>query len=181
METATLAGGCFWCVEAIFKRLIGVESVESGYSGGDVPNPTYEEVSSGRTNHAEAIQIKFNPEKISYDKILDVFWHTHDPTTLNQQGNDIGTQYRSEVFYENGEQKKIAEESKKRIEEEKVYKDRIVTKISPFKNFYKAEAHHQNYYDRNQEYPYCTYVIDPKIQKLMKEYSKNIKEEYIDS
>lgn len=178
MEIATLAGGCFWCVEAIFKRLKGVQSVESGYSGGEIDNPTYEQVSTGKSGHAEAIQIKFDPNIIPYDKLLDIFWHTHNPTTLNQQGNDVGPQYRSEIFYHSDKQKEIAEKSKENLENEKVYKEKVVTKISAFKNFYKADPHHQNYYDRNQDYPYCTYVIDPKIQKLIKDYSSEVKEEY---
>ena len=178
METATLAGGCFWCTEAIFKRLKGIISVVPGYSGGNVSNPSYEQVSTGETGHAEAIQINFDPEIIPYKKILDVFWHTHDPTTLNQQGNDIGTQYRSAIFYHNEKQKKEADESKSALEKERVYKSPIVTQIVPFTNFYEAENYHKDYYDRNKEYPYCNFVIDPKIQKLFHEFGKDIKEEY---
>jgi peptide-methionine (S)-S-oxide reductase len=177
-ELATLAGGCFWCTEAVFKRLRGVISVTPGYAGGIVENPSYEEVSTGETGHAESIQIEFNPKLIPYGKILEVFWHTHDPTTLNQQGNDMGTQYKSAVFYHNERQKKEALKSKEKIEEEGIYKNRIVTEIVPFTNFYKAENYHRDYYERNKDYPYCTFVINPKIQKLMQQYGKDIKEEY---
>jgi peptide-methionine (S)-S-oxide reductase len=178
LEKATLAGGCFWCTEAIFKRLKGVISVMPGYAGGEKPNPSYEEVCSGTTGHAEAIQIEFDPSAISYDKILEVFWHLHDPTTPNQQGNDIGTQYRSAIFYNSAKQKEIAEKIKKNIEESGVYKN-IVTEIVPFTNFYKAENYHQNYYDKNKSASYCQIVIDPKIQKLMTNFKKDVKEEYI--
>lgn len=156
-EIATLAGGCFWCTEAVFKRLKGVESVVSGYAGGTLENP------------AEAIHITFDPTVISYEKLLEVFFATHNPTTLNQQGNDIGPQYRSVIFYHTEDQKRCAEKLKKK---------EYVTEIVPFTNFYKAEPHHQNYFDRNQEYPYCQYVINPKIQKLLKEFGKEVKEEY---
>ncbi len=181
-EIATLAGGCFWCIEAIFKRLKGVISVEPGYTGGTVEHnskPTYEQVSTGTTGHAEAIQIVFDPTVIPYEKLLDVFWATHDPTTKNQQGNDVGTQYRSSIFYHDDKQKKTAEESKEKIVKEGMYKDPIVTEIVPFTNFYKAENYHQNYYDLNQNKSYCTYVISPKIQKLLKEFKKDVKEEYL--
>lgn len=177
-EIATIAGGCFWCTEAIFKRLKGIISVVPGYAGGDTENPTYEEVTTGDTGHAEAIQIEFDPEIIPFKKILEVFWHTHDPTTLNQQGNDMGTQYRSAIFYHNDKQHKDALESKKELEQNKIYKDPIVTQIVPFTAFYKAENYHKDYYDRNKEYPYCNFVIDPKIQKLMRDYRKDVKEEY---
>ncbi len=177
-ESATFAGGCFWCFEAIFKRLKGVYDVSPGYSGGVKENPTYEEVSSGQTQHAESIRIEFDPEQIPYTVLLDVFWHTHDPTTLNRQGNDVGTQYRSAIFYHTDEQKNEALASRKRLEKERVYKNKIVTQILPFNNFYEAESYHKNYYDKNKEYPYCTFVINPKIQKLIKKYSKIIKSEY---
>lgn len=173
LETATLAGGCFWCTEAIFKRLKGVTSVVPGYAGGEKPNPSYDEVCSGTTGHAEAIQIQFDPSIISYDKILDVFWHLHDPTALNQQGNDIGAQYRSAIFYHNEKQKRIAEESKEELEKSEAFNMPIVTQIVPFTNFYKAENYHQNYYDQNKSASYCQIVIDPKIQKLIKEF-KNL-------
>lgn len=180
-EVATLAGGCFWCTEALFKRLKGVVSVIPGYSGGNPPadgeNPSYEQVCSGKTGHAEAIQIEFDPDIISYEKLLDVFWHTHNPTTLNQQGADIGTQYRSVIFYHNEEQKKIAQKSKEDLAKN-FYKEPIVTQIVPFTSFYPAESYHRNYYDRNTGDSYCTFVIDPKIQKLLKDYGRDIKEEY---
>jgi len=178
-ETATFAGGCFWCTEAIFKRLKGVKSVSPGYSGGDKENPTYEEVTTGITGHAESIQIEFNPNEISYEVLLDIFWHTHDPTTLNQQGNDIGTQYRSAIFYASKKQQEEAEKSKQRAEKEQVFKDPIITQILPFKNFYTAESYHKDYYERNKDYPYCTFIINPKIQKLLSKYSKIIKPEYL--
>jgi len=178
MEMATLAGGCFWCTEAIFKRLKGVVSVKSGYSGGSKENPSYEDVSQGSTKHAEAIQITFNPNIISYKKLLNVFWATHNPTTLNRQGNDVGIQYRSVIFYHNEEQREIALKSKEEIEKSGIYKDGLVTEVVPFINFYEAEGYHQNYYKRNQEYPYCQFVINPKIQKLLKEFKRDVKEEY---
>ncbi|MDP3941944.1 MAG: peptide-methionine (S)-S-oxide reductase MsrA [bacterium] len=177
-ERATLAGGCFWCTEAIFKRLKGVESVMPGYAGGNVENPTYEDVCSGNTGHAEAIQIAFDPALIPYEKILDVFWHTHNPTTLNRQGNDIGTQYRSSIFYADEKQKEIAEKSKTELEKSGLYKDPIVTEIVPFTNFYVAENYHKDYYDRNKEKSYCNFVIDPKIHKLLQEYGNDVKDEY---
>lgn len=181
MEVATLAGGCFWCTEAIFKPLKGVMSVKSGYAGGSKENPSYEEVSEGSTKHAETIQITFNPNIIPYEKLLDIFWATHNPTTLNRQGNDIGAQYRSAIFYHNDEQRQKALKSKEEIEKSEMYKDKVVTEIVPFTNFYKAEGYHQNYYDRNQEYPYCQFVVNPKIQKLLKEFKKEVKEEYLES
>jgi peptide-methionine (S)-S-oxide reductase len=178
LEIATLAGGCFWCTEAIFKRLIGVMSVLPGYSGGNVENPTYEWVCSGTTGHTEAIKIEFDPVRIPFEKILDIFWYTHDPTTINQQGNDIGTQYRSEIFYHNQHQKEIAEKSKADLENEAIYKDPIVTKITPFTHFYLAEDYHKNYFDRNSNTSYCNFIIAPKIHKLLEKYGKVIKEEY---
>jgi peptide-methionine (S)-S-oxide reductase len=177
-ETATLANGCFWCSEAIFKRLKGVESVLPGYAGGTVKNPSYDEVCMENTGHAESIQVKFDPRIISFEKILNIFWHTHDPTTLNRQGNDIGTQYRSAIFFHDEKQKAIAEKSKKDIEQADLYKDPIVTEITPFKNFYIAEDYHKNYYDKHQEAPYCNFVIDPKIHKLLQQYRNDMKEEY---
>jgi peptide-methionine (S)-S-oxide reductase len=177
-ETATLANGCFWCSEAIFKRLKGVESVLPGYAGGTVKNPTYDEVCMENTGHAESIQVKFDPKIISFEKILNIFWHTHNPTTLNRQGNDIGTQYRSAIFFHDDRQKEIAEKSKKDLEQSGLYKDRIVTEITPFKNFYIAEDYHKNYYDKHQEAPYCNFVIDPKIHKLLQQYRNDMKEEY---
>lgn len=177
-ETATIAGGCFWCTEAIFKRLKGVVSIKPGYAGGERENPSYDQVTTGATGHAEAIQIVFDPNVIPYEKLLDVFWATHDPTTKDQQGNDVGTQYRSAIFYHDKKQKKTAEESKEKIEKEGMYKNPIMTGIVPFTNFYKAESYHQNYYDLNKDKSYCTYVISPKIQKLLKEFKKDVKDEY---
>jgi peptide-methionine (S)-S-oxide reductase len=177
-ETATLANGCFWCSEAVFKRLKGVESVLSGYAGGTVKNPSYDEVCMENTGHAESIQVKFDPKIISFEKILDIFWHTHNPTTLNRQGNDIGTQYRSAIFFHDEKQKEIAEKSKKDLGQSGLYKDPIVTEIAPFKNFYIAEDYHKNYYDKHQEAPYCSFVIDPKIHKLLQQYRNDMKKEY---
>lgn len=173
-EIATLAGGCFWCIEAIFKRLKGVESVESGYSGGDFPNPSYEQVIGGKTGHAESIQINFDPNIISFEKILEIFFRLHDPTTLNQQGADIGTQYRSAIFYHNKNQKETAEKIKSAAEKSGMYKNSIVTAIKPFTGFYKAEAYHQDFYQRNSSTPYCQIVIDPKIQKLYREFKAEV-------
>ena len=174
-EIATLANGCFWCSEAIFSRLKGVKSVLPGYSGGRVENPSYNDVCTGRTGHAEAAQIEFDPAVISFEKLLDVFWHTHDPTTLNRQGNDVGTQYRSAIFYHNDEQREVAENSKRGLEKEGMYRDPIVTEIVPFKKFYVAEDYHKKYYDQHQDAPYCRYVIDPKIHKLLDRYEKDVK------
>lgn len=174
-DTATLAGGCFWCTEAVFKRLKGVTAVVPGYAASQVENPSYAEVCSGRTGAAEAIQITYDPSVISYDKLLEIFWHLHDPTTLNRQGNDTGTQYRSAIFYHNEEQHRIALASKDAIEQSGTYKKPIVTEIVPFTNFYPAEDYHQDYYDRNRYEPYCMFVIDPKVQKLLKEYRNEVK------
>jgi peptide-methionine (S)-S-oxide reductase len=186
LEIATLAGGCFWCTEAIFKRLKEVEQVTSGYSGGVRENPTYEQVSSGTTGHAEAIQIEFDPSTISYEKILEIFFHLHDPTTMNRQGNDEGTQYRSAIFYHNALQKQTAEKVKQEVADEEKYKQSIssnknliITEIVPFEKFYPAEREHQNYYESNQSQGYCSYIITPKIQKLLKDYSKEVKKEYL--
>lgn len=173
-QTATLAGGCFWCTEAIFKRLKGVKSTTSGYSGGDVKNPTYEQVCSSKTGHAESIQIKFDPKIISFETLLDVFFKLHDPTTLNRQGSDVGTQYRSAIFYHNDNQKKIAEELKSKLEKSGIYASKIVTEIAPFKNFYQAENYHQNYYEENKSQPYCQLVIDPKIQILYRDFKEKV-------
>jgi peptide-methionine (S)-S-oxide reductase len=178
MEKATFASGCFWCSEAIFKRLKGVKKVVSGYSGGSIDNPTYEQVSTGSTGYAESIQIEFDPNLITYDKLLEIFWRTHNPTTLNQQGNDIGSQYRSVIFYHDQKQKKLALDSKKIIEEYNLYKDKIVTEIIPYINFYPAESYHQDFYDKNKDYPYCTYTILPKIEKLTKDFDDELKENY---
>ncbi len=178
LEIATIASGCFWCSEAIFSRLKGVRTVLPGYSGGTVQNPTYDLVCGGRTGHAESIQIKFDPKIISFEKILEVFWHTHDPTTLNRQGNDVGTQYRSAIFYHNQKQKDIAEKSKMAIINQRVYHDPIVTEITAFRDFYAAEDYHKTYYDKNQDNPYCNFVIKPKVKKLLLKYGKDVKEGY---
>lgn len=179
LDTATLASGCFWCTEAIFDRLKGVTSVVSGYAASEVENPSYEAVCSGRTGAAEAVQITYDPSVISYDKLLEIFWHVHDPTTLNRQGNDIGTQYRSAIFYHNEDQHRIALASKEALQKSGAYKKPIVTEITPFTNFYPAEDYHTEYYDRNRYQPYCMFVIDPKVQKLLKEYRSEVKEERI--
>jgi peptide-methionine (S)-S-oxide reductase len=168
LEKATFGGGCFWCVEGVFQRLQGVKAVESGYAGGKVENPTYEDICSGKTGHAEVVQVTYDPKETNYREILVVFFLTHDPTTLNQQGNDHGTQYRSVIFYHNDEQKKIAEEVIKKINDEKHYKDPIVTEVSPLKNYYKAENYHQNYYNTNPNQGYCKFVVKSKIDKFMK-------------
>lgn len=170
METAILAGGCFWCTEAIFKRLIGVESVVPGYTGGVTKNPTYDEVCTGKTGHAEAIKIVFDKSKINYETILEVFFYTHDPTTLNKQGADIGTQYRSAIFYTNEAQKQIAIDLIKKLEKS-TYKN-IITEIKPADEFYVAEDYHKNYYDNNSQTAYCSIVISPKLHKLIEKYSK---------
>lgn len=175
LQVATLGSGCFWCTEAFFLKLNGVESVVSGYSGGKVKNPTYREVCTGLTGHAEVIQVKFNPKIISYEEILEVFWNTHDPTTLNKQGADEGTQYRSAVFFHSEEQKKIAEQYKSQLDKAGVYKNRIVTEITPFTVFYPAEDYHQNYYALNPNQGYCQYVIRPKIEKFNKQYASKLK------
>lgn len=175
LQVATLGSGCFWCTEAFFLKLNGVESVVSGYSGGKVKNPTYREVTTGLTGHAEVIQVKFNPKIISYEEILEVFWNTHDPTTLNKQGADEGTQYRSVVFFHSEEQKKIAEQYKSQLDKSGVYKNRIVTEITPFTVFYPAEDYHQNYYALNPNQGYCQYVIRPKIEKFNKQYASKLK------
>ncbi len=175
LQVATLGSGCFWCTEAFFLKLNGVESVVSGYSGGKVKNPSYREVCTGLTGHAEVIQVKFNQKIISYEDILEVFWNTHDPTTLNKQGADEGTQYRSAVFYHSEEQKKIAEQYKSQLEKSGVYKNRIVTEITPFTVFYPAEGYHQNYYALNPNQGYCQYVIRPKVEKFNKQFASKLK------
>ncbi len=178
MEKATFGGGCFWCTEAIFKRIRGVQSVISGYTGGRRENPSYDQVSTGVTGHVEAIQIVFDQKVIPFTRLLDIFWATHDPTTLNQQGADVGTQYRSVIFYHSEKQKQEAEASKEKLEKSGTYTDPVVTEILPFNEFFTAEEYHQNYYDANRNYPYCRVVIDPKVQKLLKEFAKDVKDEY---
>jgi peptide-methionine (S)-S-oxide reductase len=164
-ERITFGGGCFWCIEAVFQRLKGVKSVASGYAGGKVENPTYKQVCTGETGHAEVVQLEFNPAEVTFDTLLKVFWAAHDPTTLNRQGADAGTQYRSVIFYENEAQKAAAEKSKAAAQPE--FKDPIVTEISPMPKFYKAEDYHQNYFNENSNAGYCRVVIRPKLQKLL--------------
>ena len=168
LEKATLGGGCFWCTEAVYLELKGVTDVKPGYSGGEVKNPTYKEVCTGATGHAEVVQIIFDPEVVSFSQILEVFFITHDPTTLNRQGNDVGTQYRSAIFYHNEKQKETAEKVIAAFEEEQVYDDPIVTEVSPFDVFYVAEDYHLNYYNRNKSQGYCQFVIAPKLDKFRK-------------
>jgi peptide-methionine (S)-S-oxide reductase len=168
LDTATLAMGCFWCIEAVFQELKGVKSVTVGYIGGKVPNPTYDMVCSGATGHAEAAQIVYDPKIISYDKLLEVFWQVHDPTQLNHQGNDVGTQYRSAIFYHNDYQKQTAEKYKKELDASGSWDKPIVTEIVPATTFYKAEDYHQDYYTNNSHAPYCQYVIRPKLDKFHK-------------
>ena len=175
LKTATFGAGCFWCTEAVFLDVNGVTKVVSGYSGGKVKDPTYREVCTGLTGHAEVTQITYDPKKVSFEDLLEVFWNTHDPTTLNRQGADQGTQYRSAVFYNDDEQKKIAEQYKKQLEASHVYKNPIVTEISPLINFYPAEDYHQNYYALNPEQGYCQYVIRPKVEKFKKQFSAKLK------
>ncbi|MGA2138575.1 MAG: peptide-methionine (S)-S-oxide reductase MsrA [Verrucomicrobiia bacterium] len=175
-ETITLGGGCFWCTEAVFEQLKGVEKVESGYSGGTVPNPTYEQVCSGDTGHAEVSQITFDPKVISLKEILEVFFTVHDPTTLNQQGNDVGTQYRSAIFYRNAEQKTVAKQVIKEIETAKIWNGRIVTELEPFKEFYRAEDYHQEYFRLHGQQPYCRVVIAPKVARFRERFRDKLKD-----
>mgnify|MGYP003541991496 FL=1 len=175
MEIATFAGGCFWCTEAVFLDIKGVEKVVSGYIGGSTKNPTYKEICTGTTGHAEAIQITFNPAEVAYEDLLEIFFATHDPTTLNRQGADVGTQYRSEVFYHSLEQKEKAENYISLIENEKLYDKKVVTKVSSATVFYPAEEYHQNYYNQNSSQGYCQMVIAPKLEKLRKYYKSKLK------
>jgi peptide-methionine (S)-S-oxide reductase len=174
-ETATFGNGCFWCTEAIFQNLNGVHKVESGYTGGKVKNPTYKEVCSGLTGHAEAIRIKYDPAVISFDELLEVFWKTHDPTTLNKQGADEGTQYRSAIFFHNEAQQRLALEYKKKLDNSGAFDAPIVTEITPAVEFYVAENYHQNYYNLNGQAPYCSYVIQPKLEKFKKAFADKLK------
>jgi len=174
-ETATFGSGCFWCSEAIFTRVNGVSEALSGYSGGTNPNPDYKMISSGATKYAEVVQISYDPEIISYEKLLEIFWNTHDPTTLNSQGADTGPQYRSVIFYHNDIQKKEAEFYKKQLDKAKIWKNPIVTEISPFIGFVKAEDHHQDFYENNPSYGYCNFVITPKIEKFEKVFKDQLK------
>ncbi len=172
---ATLAGGCFWCTEAVFLRLEGVEKVVSGYTGGNIKNPAYREICTGRTGHAEAIQVYYNPDIITFEALLEVFFATHNPTTLNQQGNDKGTQYRSAIFYHSEEQEDIAKRYIEFLEEKNVFENRIVTEVTQFSIFYNAEEEHQNYYNQNGDQLYCQYVIVPKLEKLKKQHHNKLK------
>ena len=174
-DTATFGAGCFWCVEAQFQLLEGVISVESGFSGGTVKNPSYEDVCTGQTGHAEVCNIVYDSSVISYDELLEVFWKTHDPTQLNRQGNDVGTQYRSVIFYHNENQRMLAEKYKIELTASKAWDKPLVTEISPFKVFYKAENYHQNYYNSNGEQPYCHYVIQPKVEKFKEVFKGKLK------
>ena len=174
-SVATVGSGCFWCTEAVFERLEGVSNVVSGYSGGKIKNPSYKEITKGNTGHAEVCQITFDPEVISFEELLDVFWNTHDPTTLNRQGNDVGPQYRSVVFYHNEEQKKAAEESLNEMDSSGKFRNPIVTEITEFTNFYEAEDYHQDYFLNNPNQPYCTYVVKPKVDKFKAKYQDKLK------
>ncbi len=175
LDTATFGGGCFWCVEAVYQQLNGVVSVASGYSGGQRANPTYEQVCSGATGHAEVIQIVYDTTKLSFDELLEVFWTVHDPTTLNRQGADVGTQYRSVVFYHNEHQKETTNSYIEKLNAEHAFNNPVVTEVSPFTTFYKAEDYHQNYYNENQNQPYCSLVIQPKVEKFKKVFGDKLK------
>lgn len=177
-EKAVFAGGCFWCTEAVFTRLKGVTKVVSGYAGGHQEDPSYGLVSNGTTGHAEAVQVIYDPSIIPYERLLEIFWATHNPTTLNQQGNDTGTQYRSMILYETPTQQELAEKSKMALKESHEYDRPIVTEIVPLEKFYTAEEYHQNYYAANPENPYCSIVISPKVKKLLEQFGKDVKEEY---
>lgn len=177
LEVATFGAGCFWCVEAVFQRLEGVHSVVSGYCNGHVHNPTYKQVCSGNTGHAEVAQITFDPSVITFEELLEVFWTTHDPTTLNRQGNDVGTQYRSGIYYHNEEQKVIAEKLKQEFAPT-LWNKPITTEIEAIDNYSPAEDYHQNYFNDNPNQGYCAYVINPKVQKMRKKFANKLKEEY---
>ena len=176
LQVATFAGGCFWCTEAVFNRLEGVERVISGYTGGHIKNPAYREICTGRTGHAEAIQIFFDETRISYNELLEIFFATHDPTTLNRQGNDVGTQYRSAIFYSDDSQKDEAMDFIRFLEKEQVFKNPITTEVVKLETFYNAEDHHQDYYNLNKEQPYCQFIINPKLKKLKETLYSQIKE-----
>ena len=175
-ETATLGGGCFWCTEAVYKEMKGVVKVVPGYSGGHIKNPAYREVTTGRTGHAEVVQITFDPQVVGFADILEVFFMTHDPTTLNRQGNDVGTQYRSAIFYHKEDQKRTAEKIIALFEKENVYNDPIVTEVTPFDAFYLAEDYHHNYFARNKNQPYCQLVVAPKVEKFRKIFTDKLKD-----
>ena len=170
LQQITFGGGCFWCVESCFNMLDGVDSAISGYSGGNIKNPTYEEVSTGSTGHAEVVQISYDPKIISYEQLLDVFFFLHDPTQLNRQGNDVGTQYRSVIYYQNDTEKQKAEEAITKIDQSKKYQNKVVTELTKFEKFWPAEAYHQGYYNANPNQPYCSAVVGPKIQKFKKHF-----------
>lgn len=174
MKEAIFGAGCFWCVEAVFQQINGVEKPTSGYMGGGIENPSYREICTGRTGHAEVVKLTYNESKITYDELLEIFWTTHDPTTLNRQGNDVGTQYRSVIFYLDDEQKKLAETYKKKLNESGVYRDPIVTEISPATSFYPAEDYHQNYFNENGSQPYCAFVVKPKVDKVRKVFARKL-------
>jgi peptide-methionine (S)-S-oxide reductase len=174
-EIATLAGGCFWCLEAVYDQVKGVRSVESGYIGGQIENPTYEQVCGGRTGHAEAVRITFDPQTVTYRDLLNIFFVIHDPTTLNRQGNDSGTQYRSAIFYHSPEQKQIAEEVIAAVTQERVYQNPIVTDVTPAGRWFEAEGYHQEYFARNPFQGYCTYVVSPKVAKFRKRFAALLK------
>jgi peptide-methionine (S)-S-oxide reductase len=173
-KVATLGAGCFWCVVAVFDSLKGVTNVKSGYTGGKIANPTYKEVCSGLTGHAEVVQITFNPDEITYSDLLDVFFNTHDPTTLNRQGADVGSQYRSVIFFHDNEQKKMAEDYIYQLTEAKVFDKKIITEVSPASEFYEAEEYHQDYFNRNPDAPYCTMVIEPKLKKFQEKFREKL-------
>ncbi|MCD6067232.1 MAG: Peptide methionine sulfoxide reductase msrA [Bacteroidetes bacterium] len=175
LDTITFGAGCFWCVEAVFQDMEGVEKVVSGYSGGFVKNPAYKEVCMGTTGHAEVCQVTYDPKKVTVPELLEVFWGTHDPTTLNRQGNDIGTQYRSAIFYHNEEQKVVAEEYKAKLDSSGAFDRPIVTEIKPFSNFYPAEDYHQDYFNQNGSEPYCQFVVKPKVEKFKKVFANKVK------
>lgn len=181
LEEATLGAGCFWCVEAIFEELKGVQSVEAGYAGGEIKNPSYKEVSTGNTGHAEVARIAYDPNVIRFEELLTVFWHTHNPTTPNRQGADVGPQYRSSIFYHNEEQKKIAEKSLKETDESGLWEAPIVTKVEPLKNYSTAENYHQNYFENHPNSGYCQAVIQPKLKKFRKEFSHLIQDKQAQS
>lgn len=174
-QTATLGGGCFWCIEAVFKQIKGVTKITSGYAGGSTKDPSYEEVCTGSTGHAEVIQITFDPTVIKYSEILELFFAMHDPTTLNRQGNDVGSQYRSIILYHSDEQKTVAENYLNQLTQEQIFDNPIVTEIEPFTEFYRAEEYHQNYFEKNPDQAYCQLVITPKLQKLRQNFQKKLK------
>lgn len=175
LDKATFGAGCFWCIEAVFQRINGVEKVVSGYTGGKVKDPTYREICGGRTGHAEVAQITYDPSVVSFEELLEIFWSSHDPTTLNRQGADVGTQYRSVIFYHNENQKRAAEAYKQKLEQSRVFDSPIVTEISPLSVFYTAEDYHQNYFNENTDQPYCQFVVKPKVEKIKRVFGEKIK------